>query len=168
MPRFATGKDAFGLSDRSGFRYRLRDMRQEWNGLLVGKDEWEPKHPQLEPIRHLPDAEALRNPRPDTRTEPAVANILGINPFLSSGSGSSVISVNEPNHGRSSGDIVRFRKCSAFDGFSVDVLQSDSGYSITVVDANNYTFTVSSETANVGNKTGGGAFATAGPVTLEN
>ena len=157
MPRFATGKDAFGLSDRSGFRYRLRDMRQEWNGLL-----------QLEPIRHLPDAEALRNPRPDTRTEPAVANILGINPFLSSGSGSSVISVNEPNHGRSSGDIVRFRKCSAFDGFSVDVLQSDSGYSITVVDANNYTFTVSSETANVGNKTGGGAFATAGPVTLEN
>ena len=41
-------------------------MRREWTGFLVGKDEWEPKHPQLEP-RHVPtDAEALRNPRPDT------------------------------------------------------------------------------------------------------
>ncbi|MGB0935660.1 MAG: hypothetical protein ACPGXY_06325 [Alphaproteobacteria bacterium] len=67
MPAFASGKDAYGISDRSGFRYRLRDMRKEWNGLLVGPDEWEPKHPQLEPIRHSPDAEALRNPRPDTQ-----------------------------------------------------------------------------------------------------
>ena len=67
MARFATGKDAFGISDRSGFRYRLRDMRKEWNGLLVGPDEYERKHPQLEPVRHLPDVEALRNPRPDTQ-----------------------------------------------------------------------------------------------------
>ena len=67
MGRFAVGKDAYGISDRSGFRYRLRDMRKEWNGLLVGKDEWEAKHPQLEPVRHPPDAEALRDPRPDTQ-----------------------------------------------------------------------------------------------------
>eukprot|EP00729_Bicosta_minor_P001734 gene1734-1030_t len=44
------GKKAFGISDRSGFRYRLKDMRKEWNGLLVGKDEYEEKHPQLEPF----------------------------------------------------------------------------------------------------------------------
>lgn len=44
---YASNKNAFGISDRSGFRYRLKDMRQEWNGLLVGKDEFEPKHPQL-------------------------------------------------------------------------------------------------------------------------
>jgi hypothetical protein len=67
MGKFASGKDAYGISDRSGFRYRLRDMRKEWNGLLVGKDEWEAKHPQLEPVRHSSDAEALRNPRPDTQ-----------------------------------------------------------------------------------------------------
>jgi hypothetical protein len=67
MARFAVGKDAYGISDRSGFRYRLRDMRKEWNGLLVGKDEWEAKHPQLEPVRHSPDAEAIRDPRPDTQ-----------------------------------------------------------------------------------------------------
>tara|TARA_E500000178_G_C16892687_1_gene694269 strand:+ start:245 stop:700 length:456 start_codon:yes stop_codon:yes gene_type:complete len=66
MAKYAAGKYAYGISDRSGFRYRLSDMRMEWNGFLVGKDEWEPKHPQLEPRRHATDAEALRNPRPDT------------------------------------------------------------------------------------------------------
>jgi hypothetical protein len=71
MGRFASGKDAYGISDRSGFRYRLRDMRKEWNGLLVGKDEWEEKHPQIQPVRHAIDAEALRDPRPDTN------NIIG-------------------------------------------------------------------------------------------
>jgi hypothetical protein len=40
-------------------------MRKEWNGLLVGKDEWEPKHPQLEVRRKTFDAQALRDPRPD-------------------------------------------------------------------------------------------------------
>ena len=49
MGRFAVGKYAYGISDRSGFRYRMKDMRKEWNGSLVGKDEYEPKHPQLEP-----------------------------------------------------------------------------------------------------------------------
>ena len=65
MGKFAVGKDAYGISDRSGFRYRLRDMRKEWNGLLVGKDEWEPKHPQLEVVRKTVDAEAIRDARPD-------------------------------------------------------------------------------------------------------
>ena len=43
MGRFATGKNSYGISDRSGFRYRLKDMRKEWNGLFVGKDEFESK-----------------------------------------------------------------------------------------------------------------------------
>jgi len=62
---FASDKNAFGISDRSGFRYRLRDMKKEWTGALVGKDEFEPKHPQLYPPRVGPDPQALRNPRPD-------------------------------------------------------------------------------------------------------
>ncbi len=62
---FASDKNAYGISDRSGFRYRLRDMRREWTGALVGPDEYEPKHPQLEPPRPGPDPHALRNPRPD-------------------------------------------------------------------------------------------------------
>ena len=66
MSRFATGKHAFGISDRSGFRYRLKDMRKEWNGLLVGKDEYEEKHPQLEPFNKVADPEAIKNARPET------------------------------------------------------------------------------------------------------
>lgn len=69
MSNYASGKYAWGISDRSGFRYRLKDMRQEWNGLLVGPDEYEEKHPQLEPNRRPTDPEALRNPRPDTNNE---------------------------------------------------------------------------------------------------
>ena len=65
MGRYASGKYAFGISDRSGFRYRLREMKKEWNGLIVGPDEYEPKHPQLESPKSSPDPQALRNPRPD-------------------------------------------------------------------------------------------------------
>lgn len=65
MARYARGKNAYGISDRSGFRYRLLEMRKEWNGLLVGKDEFEPKHPQLEPKHVKADPQALYNPRPD-------------------------------------------------------------------------------------------------------
>jgi hypothetical protein len=39
---FASGKWAWGLSDRSGFRYRLREMKREWTGALVGPDEDDP------------------------------------------------------------------------------------------------------------------------------
>ena len=49
MQKFANPSNAWGISDRSGFRYRLKNMRKEWNGLLVGKDEFELKHPQLDP-----------------------------------------------------------------------------------------------------------------------
>lgn len=75
MSKYATGKWAYGISDRSGFRYRLKDMRKEWNGLLVGKDEWEAKHPQLEPLRARPDPQALRNPRPDPESGHVYVNV---------------------------------------------------------------------------------------------
>jgi len=65
VARYASGSKAYGISDRSGFRYRLREMKKEWNGLLVGPDEYEPKHPQLEAPRVGPDPQALRDPRPD-------------------------------------------------------------------------------------------------------
>lgn len=69
MSKFAQGKHAYGISDRSGFRYRYKDMRREWNGLLVGRDEYDPKHPQLGPFRKVVDAQALKDARPD-RIEP--------------------------------------------------------------------------------------------------
>ena len=72
MARYASDKYALGISDRTGVAYRLRDMRKEWTGLLVGKDEWEVKQPQLTILRVQADPEALRNARPD-RIEPAVS-----------------------------------------------------------------------------------------------
>ena len=56
MSKFAKGSYAYGISDRSGFRYRLKDMRKEWNGLLVGKDEYEDKHPQLNTFKRAADS----------------------------------------------------------------------------------------------------------------
>ena len=65
MGKFASGKYAYGISDRSGFRYRLNRMKKEWTGFLVGPDEYEPKHPQLEPRRRVSDPQALKDARPD-------------------------------------------------------------------------------------------------------
>ena len=69
MPRFARGKFANAISDRSGFKYKYSDMRKEWNGSLVGKDEFETKQPQLEPFPTLVDAQGIKDARPD-RKEP--------------------------------------------------------------------------------------------------
>tara|TARA_R100001163_G_C5039080_1_gene177612 strand:+ start:871 stop:1185 length:315 start_codon:yes stop_codon:yes gene_type:complete len=66
---FASGKYAYRISDRSGFRYKLKDTRKEWNGSIVGKDEYEEKHPQLEPIRVRADNQAIRDARPDTKDD---------------------------------------------------------------------------------------------------
>ena len=97
---------------------------------------------------------ALRDARPDTKVVSAVENLLGINSFTSS-SGSAVITVIEPNHGRATNDTVRFRKVLGFDGFSSNILTQASGYVITKVDDNSYTFTASSGTATTGSVKGG-------------
>lgn len=164
MSRFASGKKAYGISDRSGLRYPLRQMRREWNGLLVGPDEWEQKHPQLEPRRNIVDPQAILDASPD-RTEPDAEVLLARNSFSSTNS-SSVLSVREPGHGRDSGDIVRFKKMVAFAGFTKATLESASGYEITVTDADNYTVTITGETA-TSSERGGGQNATVGPVTVE-
>lgn len=167
MPRYADSKNAWGISDRSGFRYRLKNMRKEWNGLLVGKDEFELKHPQLDPKPKRTDLESLRNVRPE-RTEPVVTVLLEHNPFKTSSSGSGTITVTEKSHGRTASSTVRFRNVEPFDGLTSTVMENASGYSIvSVVDSNNYTVTVSG-TATTGSIKGGGKVASAGPVTLEN
>jgi len=104
---FAAGKKAWGICDISGFRYRLRDMKMTWDGLLVGPDQWSPKQPQLSPPHFAADPEALLNPRP-ARIEPVAEALLTNNPFLST-AGSAVIKVFEDDHGRSTGDKVRFK-----------------------------------------------------------
>lgn len=62
---FSGGKNAYGICDITGFRYKLKDMKKTWDGLLVGPDQWSPKHPQLERKPSTFDPEAVRNARVD-------------------------------------------------------------------------------------------------------
>jgi hypothetical protein len=73
MAGFTNGKHAFGFCDRTGFRYKLSDLKPEFRagiktGLMVGKDVWDRDQPQnfLGKIGKYTDAQSLRNPRPDT------------------------------------------------------------------------------------------------------
>jgi hypothetical protein len=62
---YSSGKYAYGICDISGVRYKLKDMKRTWNGLLVGPDQYEPKHPQLDPPTVSVDSEALFRTRPE-------------------------------------------------------------------------------------------------------
>jgi hypothetical protein len=66
---YASAKYAKAMCDRCGFEYKLLQLREEWNGLKVCSECYEPKHPQLEPLPHVIDPEALYNPRPDNDKE---------------------------------------------------------------------------------------------------
>tara|TARA_Y100001970_G_scaffold43923_1_gene54846 strand:- start:2153 stop:2959 length:807 start_codon:yes stop_codon:yes gene_type:complete len=66
---YATGKFAKALCDRCGFEYKLLELKEEWNGLKVCNSCYEPKHPQLEPLRAKADPEALYRPRPNNDNE---------------------------------------------------------------------------------------------------
>ena len=165
MSNFSSGKRAKAISDRSGMAFPYREMLKEWNGSFVHQSEFETKHPQIEMKVHKPDRQALQNARSD-RDESAVPNLLPLNGFKTASSGTSVITVTEPNHGRSSTDTVRFYDVSSFDGITATNITRAAGYTITKVDDNSYTFTVDTDTATSGNLRGGGGRAYAGPTTL--
>ena len=63
MP-YARGKYAKAISDRSGLAFPYNEMVKEWNGSLVHKSEFEPKHPQIKRKHIKADAIALVNARP--------------------------------------------------------------------------------------------------------
>jgi|TARA_R100001443_G_scaffold24367_1_gene36717 hypothetical protein len=69
MP-FATGKYAKAISDRSGMEFPYNEMVKEWNGSFVHRSEFEAKHPQLEPRKQKPDAQALKDARGPVKLKP--------------------------------------------------------------------------------------------------
>ena len=163
MAKYATGKYAKAISDRSGMEFPYEEMVREWNGSFVHVSEFEPKQPQLEPKPMNGDSISLRNIRPG-RTEPATPRLLPLNAFTTT-NGSATVSVNEPNHGRSSGDTVRFRNVTGSPGgVAFTTYENSSGFSITVTTADKYTFTLGA-TPSITEESGG-ATVSAGPVTL--
>ena len=163
MAKYATGKYAKAISDRSGMEFPYKEMLREWNGSLVHVSEYEAKQPQLEPKPHGADGIALRNVRPD-RAEPVVAVMLGNNPISTTAS-STTITITENNHGRTSGDTVRFRNVQGSPGgVAFTVYENSSGFSITVTTKDKYTFTLGSTPSIT--EEAGGPTVSAGPVTI--
>ena len=159
---FAKGKHSKAISDRSGLEFPYVEMVKEWNGMLVHTSEYEPKQPQLDPKPKGSDPQGLLNARP-ARTETSVPRLLPLNPFTITNA-SQIVKVNEPNHGRSTSDRVRFRNSQGVSNITPAIINLAIGYVITKTDDNNYTF----DSGNSANKTvsGGGGAAFAGPVTV--
>ena len=91
MPKYASGKHALAISDRSGLQFPWREMVTEWTGAFVHISEYEPKQPQLRPKTLSADSISLSKVRP-ART------VVG-----------TTVTVTQPDHNFSTGDAIRFR-----------------------------------------------------------
>jgi|TARA_Y100000114_G_scaffold66370_1_gene60863 hypothetical protein len=76
MAKYATGKYAKAISDRSGMEFPYKEMLKEWNGSLVHISEFEPKQPQIRRRRTSADAIALQDIRPIKFQQPT--NVSGV------------------------------------------------------------------------------------------
>jgi len=151
MAKYATGKHAKAISDRSGVEFPYREMVREWNGAFVHVSEFEPKQPQLEPKPLSADGIALRNVRSD-RTEPSTTVRIPNNGFETYAAGSGIINVFSPGHGLTNSTTYRFRGAPTtspgtgtstdpvfaysnpenFDGISGSNIAKAAGYTITI------------------------------------
>ena len=194
MAKYATGKHAKAISDRSGMEFPYREMVREWNGAFVHVSEFEPKQPQLEPKPISADGIALRHVR-TARTENDVPYSIPENGFETYSSGSRIINVTAPGHGLTNGTTYRFRGAplantvaggtfqftnpADFDGITGANIAKAAGYAITTgifkdgarvstdyAVANFFFFTVDTDTATIGGVKGGGVGCSVGPVTL--
>lgn len=80
---YAKGKHAWGICDKTGFRYPISDLVYEYNngvktGRRVGRDVVDPDHPQnfIGEV-DTSDNQSLYDPRPDPRDD---IGLFGWNP----------------------------------------------------------------------------------------
>jgi hypothetical protein len=124
MPKYATGKHALAISDRSGLQFPWKEMVTEWTGAFVHISEYEPKQPQLRPKTLSADSMSLTKVRP-ARTAFPTPTILPNNPFTTTVS--TTVTVTQPNHNFSSGDAVRFRQVKdEVGGISITTLELET------------------------------------------
>ena len=81
---YASGKFSKAQCDRCGFVYDYPELKTEWNGLKTCPTCYEIKHPQLEPIRHVVDPEALREARPDNDKEVGLGKVVTTSDLIGS------------------------------------------------------------------------------------
>jgi len=123
MARYAKGKHAVLISDRSGWKIKYKDARTEWTGARVSKFEWEAKQPQLDPqkyIKHTSGGNVLYDPRPDNDSVPTTVRL---GPLHSKYSGQAAI-----NQG-----IINISTFEDASGFELTASQGTAGISIIAV-----------------------------------
>ena len=79
MAKYASGRFAQRISDRSGLAFPYNEMVKEWNGAIVHISEFERKHPQLEPLPIVSDPEGLENAKPQIANSTCFVGIIGVN-----------------------------------------------------------------------------------------
>ncbi len=55
--------DFYRICDRTGFKVRANQTRQQWDQLIVRKESWEPRQPQ-DFVRGVADEQIVPMPRP--------------------------------------------------------------------------------------------------------
>ena len=103
---FAKGKYAFGFCDKTGFRYPLHELKEEYSngaptGFLVGPDVWDGDQPQnfLGRLKIF-DPQSLRNPRPDRFDDSRGIfgwNPVGSNIYMTGSVGTATALINASN-----------------------------------------------------------------------
>ena len=53
------------IDDLMGRRVLAKDCRMRWDGVLVRKEDWEPRHPQ-DFLESRPERQDVANPTPET------------------------------------------------------------------------------------------------------
>ena len=108
MAKFAKGKHALAISDRSGLAFPWREMVTEWNGQFVHYSEFERKQPQLDPSPFVSDPQGLEKARPQVAPLPT-PDLLEENPIITNNlvSIGSVYVVTQPNSRILVNDVVR-------------------------------------------------------------
>ena len=129
-------------------------MVREWNGAWVHISEFEPKQPQLQPKPTSADPQALQRARP-ARVALPTPSPLNDNPFLTE-VGTTLI-VTQTDHGRSTGDAVRFYQVKdPVGGVAVSTFELNTTLATTIT---------ATDTSIV--LTDGSAFPTAGYIVIE-
>lgn len=67
-------KDALGIDDISGFQVKYKDLKTQWDGIRTVDSEFDTKHPQLTPATPGSDSRPLKDPRPSSDDDSAVAS----------------------------------------------------------------------------------------------
>ena len=79
MSKYASGRFAKRISDRSGMAFPYNEMVQEWTGSWVHYSEYEPKHPQLEPRPIVQDPQSLEYARSQIAISRVFVGLIGVN-----------------------------------------------------------------------------------------